>query len=255
MIGAMREMPKRKLDTLQRIELTEGVEIQLRLAGPTVRGMAWLLDLAIKLGVFVVLLILLAIFGAGLSTVVGEKVAGGMVGGISLLVMFAMDWIYSVAFEVSKWSATPGKQAFGLKVAQSSGAPITFQQAVVRNLIRGIDLLPFGGQVGLVSCLVTRRFQRLGDLAADTVVIHAADFSPGQAPVAGLPEGMRIQRPPVPLTREEQLAVLEFASRREEWPEVRQRELAAHAALLTRVDEDRAVSRLVGLAEWIRTQG
>lgn len=254
MIGAMREMPKRKLDTLQRIELTEGVEIQLRLAGPTVRGLAWLTDLAIKLGAFVVLAILLAIFGATLSTVAGERVASGIMGGILLLAMFAMDWIYSVAFEVSKWSATPGKQAFGLKVAQSSGAPITLQQAVVRNLIRGIDLLPLGGLVGLVSCLLTRRFQRLGDLAADTVVIHAGDVAFGSVQAPQLPEE-RIQRPPVPLTREEQLAVLEFASRRGEWPEARQRELAGHAALLTRVEEERAVARLVGVAEWIRTQG
>lgn len=250
----MLERPTRKLDTLQRIELAEGVEIQLRLAGPTVRGLAWLLDFAIKSACFTILLILTAILTAGFSMIGDDKTASGMAMGILLLGMCLLDWIYSVAFEASPRGATPGKQAFGLKVRQPSGAPITLSQAVVRNLIRIIDLLPFGGTVGLISCLLTRRFQRLGDLAADTVVIHAETAPPGLSRAASL-EGIPPHRPPVPLTREEQLAVMEFAHRYEAWPADRQRELAHHAAPLTRVAQERAVLRLLGLARWIRTEG
>lgn len=255
LIEAMDDRPTRKLDTLQRIELAEGVEIQLRLAGPTVRGLAWMLDFAIKSCCFVVLLILAGIFGVFLSVVAGGEVGGGMAAGVLLLIMFVLDWIYSVAFEVSKLGGTPGKRAFGLRVAQTSGAPITLQQAVIRNLIRGIDFLPFGGIVGLVSCIMTRRFQRLGDLAADTVVIHDRETAAcGWDPHLAL-EGVRSQRPPLPLTREEQQAVLEFARRCAEWEESRQREVAGHARLLTGVEENRAVGWLLGLAKWIRTEG
>lgn len=254
MITAMGERPGRKLDTLQRIELAEGVEIQLRLAGPAVRGMAWMLDLAIKAGVILVLSIVISIFGAGFAILAGDKAGVGVAMGILLLAMFVIDWMYSVAFEVSPWGATPGKRKMGLRVAQTSGAPITLHQAVVRNLIRGIDLLPFGGTVGLVSCLVSSRFQRLGDLAADTVVVYAGEAVP-QRKASDAPEGARGQRPPVPMTREEQEAVLSFESRYGEWPEARRREVAGLARILTRVDEERAVGRLLGLAQWIRTEG
>lgn len=254
MIGRMRERPTRKLDTLQRIELGEGVEIRLRLAGPTVRGLAWLLDSAIKLGLTIVVLIVIGLFGAAFSRIAGDKVGSGLATGVLLLVLFTLDWVYSVAFEVSKWGATPGKRAFGLRVAQTSGTPVTLNQAVVRNLIRNIDLLPFGGTVGLISCLLTRRFQRLGDLAADTVVVHASEDGVVRLEDAEH-EGVKGQRPPLPLSREEQQAILEFANRRVEWPEARQRELAGHASALTRANEEQSVGRLLGLAQWIRTEG
>ena len=251
----MRDRPTRKLDTLQRIELAEGVEIQLRLAGPTVRGLAWMLDAVIKTAGLLVLLILTGIFAAGFARIAGDKIGSGVATGSLLLSTFGLDWIYSAGFEVSPWGATPGKRAFGLRVVQTSGARITLHQAVVRNLIRGIDLLPFGGTVGLVSCVLTSRFQRLGDLAADTVVIHVEDSKLNVQPAGGTPDGVRSHRPPVPLTREEQLAVLEFANRCGQWAVARQQELASHARSLTRVENDRAVARLLGLAQWIRSEG
>jgi len=244
----------RKLDTLQRIELAEGVEIQLRLAGPAVRGLAWMLDMAIKAGIAIVCWWGIMVLGSGLSIFAGEEIGTGVALGVLGLLLFLLDWGYSILFEVSRWRATPGKRSFGLQVAQTSGAPITIHQAVVRNMIRIIDLLPFGGTVGLVSCLLTRRFQRLGDLAADTVVVYARDELPASS-VAEAAQRVRKIRPAVPLTREEQQAVLSYADRLPDWPEARQWELAEHASSLVRGRGEAATRRLLGVAQWIRTEG
>jgi hypothetical protein len=49
---------------------------------------------------------------------------------------------------------------------------LTLSQIVVRNLLRAVDMLPAAYAIGGLCCLVTKHWQRLGDLAANTVVIH-----------------------------------------------------------------------------------
>src|SRR5690606_35568120 len=99
---------------------------------------------------------------------VGENV----VQGFFLLAVFGISWFYFVFFEACKRGATPGKRVMGLRVVRLSGTPISWNQAIVRNFIRFVDFLPFGNAVGLLSCTVTKNFQRLGDLAANTLVVY-----------------------------------------------------------------------------------
>ncbi|MEY3894955.1 MAG: hypothetical protein RLZZ214_474, partial [Verrucomicrobiota bacterium] len=96
-----------KLDTLQAVELAEGIEIRLRMAGPTLRAGAYAIDLLIRVGVLMVGGVIANLLGIA----VGDRVAGGMM----LLAWFLMDWLYPVVFEAGKRGATPGKRALGLR--------------------------------------------------------------------------------------------------------------------------------------------
>jgi uncharacterized RDD family membrane protein YckC len=231
------------LDTLQAVELAEGVEVRLRVAGPLARILAYGLDL---------LICIVAVAGLALGLSLAGLVIGERVGqGLLLLGSFLITWWYPVWFEAGKHGATPGKRALGLRVVQPTGVPITFGQAVVRNFLRVVDLLPAPtGGVGVAACLATRRFQRLGDLAAGTVVIYdRRSFDPTPPAV---PHPAAAQPPPVALRPEEARALLAFRDRARDWPEARRRELAAHLHLLTGEGGSKGVAKLLAMAQWLQ---
>ena len=92
--------------------------------------------------------------------------------GLATVLVFVLQWGYHMYFEVRHQGRSPGKRVCGLRVVDSRGLPITFQQSFVRNIVRVIDSAPiFYGLGGLVSMLDPRR-RRLGDLIADTLVIE-----------------------------------------------------------------------------------
>ncbi|MFC1685875.1 RDD family protein [Nanoarchaeota archaeon] len=66
---------------------------------------------------------------------------------------------------------TFGKMLFRIKVLNEGGIEIGWRESIIRNLVRFIDVLPFFYLVGFISILVSRKKQRLGDLAAKTVVV------------------------------------------------------------------------------------
>jgi len=231
-----------RLDTLQSVELAEGVEIRLRMAGPIPRAGAYLIDLVIRTAVLTAGGIGVALAGIA----IGPRVAGG----IMLIAWFLMDWLYPVIFESGKRGATPGKLAVGLRVVQATGSPITIGQAVIRNFLRFIDSMPFFTYgFGVASCLATKRFQRLGDLAAGTVVIyHRMPVMPVTAappPIAPVPL-------PVGLTVDETRSLALFRERAGLWSEARREEIANHAAVLTGETGTKGVSRLMAMAHWVQ---
>ncbi len=227
-----------KLDTLQAVELAEGIEIRLRVAGPVLRGVAYLIDLLVRSSV-------LTLGSIALNYVVEYQVAEGM----WLLVWFTIDWLYSVVFEVGKWGATPGKRIMGLRVVQATGSPITLGQAVVRNFLRFIDGMPFlTGCIGLTSCMATKRFQRLGDLAAGTVVIYERIPRP---PVSSMPPPMVAVPLPVGLTADEMRALALFRERASLWSVGRRVEIADEASVLSGATGENGVNRLLAMAHWL----
>ena len=231
-----------KIDTLQSIELAEGVEIRLRIAGPLLRGFAWLIDM-IVIGVVLML-------SALIMTIAGIVMGGNVAEGVMLLLAFFMSWWYPVMFEVSPWGATPGKKICGLRVMQPSGAPVTWSQAIVRNFLRVVDLHPpFWGLPGLVSCLSTRRFQRLGDLAAGTVVAYERSEV---MPESSAPPPLKPQRPMVALQPEESRAIVTFRERGVYWSDARRREMADHLRDITGKEGDEAVAALSAIAHWLQ---
>jgi uncharacterized RDD family membrane protein YckC len=147
------------------IATPEGVDLELTLAGVGSRFTSALVDLAIQLllvGSF------WALFFLGLDSLGG----GGLGAAAFALVSFLLFAGYDVVFEVFASGRTPGKRLNGIRVVRSDGSPIGFLTSAVRNVLRLIDILPSFYIVGIVSILATARNQRLGDLAAGTLVVR-----------------------------------------------------------------------------------
>ena len=239
-----------RLDTLQAIELAEGVEVRLRIAGPLLRGGALALDLVIQWAVILVVSFILMLTGL----MVGSLTSVGLMS----LLWFFVWWWYPVFFEWGKWGATPGKKIVGLRVVQTSGSPISFAQAVLRNFLRYADGMPFLGfgfaglptfGFALATVVATRRFQRLGDLAAGTVVIYDRLAPEPEVPA---PPPIQSVAPAVALRPEEARALAAFRDRAGLWSEGRREEIADHAKELSGSRGPAGVSRLMAMAHWIK---
>ena len=231
-----------KLDTLQTVELAEGVEIRLRMAGPMVRAGAYFIDVMIRAAVL--------LLGWVLANIGGLVVGGNVVGGVMLLAWFLLDWLYPVVFEAGTRGATPGKRMLGLRVVQSTGAPITLGQAIVRNFLRFIDGMPlFTYGFGMASCLATKHFQRLGDLAAGTVVIYHRIPA---LPVINVPPPLAAVALPVGLTADETRALGSFRERAGLWSDGRRVEIADQASVLSGATGMAGVKRLMAMAHWVQ---
>lgn len=207
-------MPKELLDNRKEIELAEGISVHLHPAGLAPRLLARLLDMVILYAVFFVLQILMLIF----SLAFGLEVADGFI----MLIMFCIWWGYDLFFELLKVPATPGKRALKLRVVQLSGTPTTFSSSFIRALILPINYMLLG-LPAIISILLTRNSQRLGDLAAGTVVVH----SMGELVYESTPIPETPRRPRISLTREEQLAFIEFGRRHDKLSEARQNEVVS----------------------------
>lgn len=221
------------LDTRFSVETPEGVDLSLAVAGPAPRALAWAIDSFLRLIGYGVLAIFLAALGGA-----GQ--------GIFLIVLFLGEWFYPVLFEVKGRGATPGKRALGLVVLHDDGTPVGWSAALIRNLLRFADFLPLAYGFGLASMLVDRRFRRLGDLAAGTLVVHR---EPREASLAQL-RPVAALAPPVPLVPEEQRAIVDFARRRSSWTDDRAAELANAATPLTKATGSLGVARLEAMAAW-----
>ena len=66
---------------------------------------------------------------------------------------------------------TPGKLVLSSRVVTAEGRLIGWERSFVRNTVRFVDFLPTAYLVGLIAAISSRRNRRLGDLAADTLVV------------------------------------------------------------------------------------
>jgi len=223
------------LDTIRAYETPEGVELDLRLAGPLVRACAWAIDAVIRAALYLVIAYLFSLFGGvGLS--------------LTLISVFLLEWFYPVVFEMRS-GQTPGKKALGIQVVNDNGTPVNWSASVVRNLLRSVDFLPFLYCFGVITMLINPEFRRLGDLAAGTLVTYR-DRS-GDRPV--LPEADALA-PPQGLDVDEQLLLLLFAERSGTLSGERRIELANLLGELTGRHGEAAVKTLWANARWL-TEG
>lgn len=86
--------------------------------------------------------------------------------------VFLLNWGYFTLFEAFNNGQTPGKRVAKIRVIQRSGRPIGFFESLARNLVRYVDQIPFFYAVGVIVMFITRQHQRLGDLAAGTLVVR-----------------------------------------------------------------------------------
>jgi uncharacterized RDD family membrane protein YckC len=208
------------------IATPEGVELELTLAGVGSRFIAAIVDFAIQL----------ALLGAlGVAFLVAGFGGNAGVGAFALL-SFLLFAGYDVLFEVLASGRTPGKRLNGLRVVRSDGAAIGFLTSAIRNSLRLVDILPGWYLVGIVTILVTRRNQRLGDLAADTIVVRDRRL-PRRADVRvpARPSSEALAWDASTVTRDELFAVRRFLDRRGELAEDARRRLASELAQGLRV--------------------
>ncbi len=150
-----------KLDTVCLVETPEGTDLQAEVVGLVPRALAYSVDLLVRFAVLIVLQIVNGILGFG--------VAGQ---GFILIAYFFLEWWYPVIYEVYRNGQTIGKKAFKIKVVNDDLTPVRLSASLTRNLLRVADFFPLFYVAGCVSMLVTGRFQRLGDLAANTIVVY-----------------------------------------------------------------------------------
>ena len=151
-----------------RIHTPEGIEFALPLAGPFSRMLALAIDLAAIAALDSVLQKILGAFA-----IFGEDIARGL----HVIFYFALTLVYAAACEWIWRGQTIGKRLLGLRVVDSRGLRLEPAQVIVRNLMRLLDALPVFYLVGGAACVFNRYHQRLGDLAAGTVVIRAPQLA------------------------------------------------------------------------------
>jgi uncharacterized RDD family membrane protein YckC len=154
------------LDTTVDVETPERVRFSFKLAGPIERTLAYVIDLLVRGGILMVVAVV-----AQLTSLLGPRGLSGVGGGFMALFLFLVEWGYYVLSEHVTNGQSLGKRALGLRVVRIDGLPIGFGESLLRNLIRAADFLPMGYLLGVTVSTVDRRFRRLGDLAAGTMVV------------------------------------------------------------------------------------
>ena len=250
------------------IATPEGVTLEVTLAGLASRTGAALVDSLIQgAAAFVFFLI----FIVGTSGGSGPDTTGDPGGGASAffiglafftLFIFLIFFFYYVVFETLWSGRTPGKKAAGIQVVEIGGGPIGFRASAVRNLVRLVDLLPTSYIIGSIAILASSRNQRLGDMAAGTIVIREqrAEIVPARStpvvPAApSTPQTPQVEAPaPVDesmawdlsgITTEDLATIRRFIERRHSLPVEVARNLAAEI-------ETRLRPKVAGVPEDLR---
>lgn len=146
----------------------EGVVLEFQLAGVASRALAACIDAVIQFLVMLAAILIGAAIGAA------SEIAALIVVLVSII---AVLFGYPVAMEVLNNGKTVGRLALGTRVVTVSGAPVGFRQALIRAFLAIVDSwMTFGG-IAMICALLTPRGQRLGDLAAGTMMVRERSAS------------------------------------------------------------------------------
>ena len=153
------------------IDTPELVAIELPLAGIGSRFIALLVDYLILIAGLIVLWFLTLLLGPALKSF--GRISAQWAEAIVIFILFLFSWGYFTLFEAFWNGRTPGKRVAKIRVIQRSGRSIGLVESMARNLVRYVDMQPFPiYAVGVITMFVTRQHQRLGDLAAGTLVVR-----------------------------------------------------------------------------------
>jgi uncharacterized RDD family membrane protein YckC len=180
------------------IDTPELVSIEMPLAGIGSRFIAVLVDTVLWFIALFVIILLISFLGPAMAAF--NKLSYQWTVALVIFLVFLFNWGYFTLFEAFWNGRTPGKKIAKIRVIQKSGRPIGLFESMARNFIRYIDQIPSFYAVGVVTMFITKQHQRLGDLAAGTLVVQdreqeaplwgesgsrtftAASFIPQQAP-------------------------------------------------------------------------
>lgn len=143
------------------VRTPEGVRFAFPLAGPFARFLAWFIDALV-----------ISTAGTVVLTVVRllTPISGDVAQALAVAGYFVVSTGYGIVLEWAWRGQTLGKRVVRLRVLDAEGLPLTLSQVVLRNLLRAIDVLPVAYLVGGAAMMLSPRAQRLGDLAAGTIV-------------------------------------------------------------------------------------
>ena len=153
------------------IDTPENVVFGYNVAGMGTRFLAGLLDMIFIGGLILAANITLFIFLRVMNVFVWAR-TGSWLWALFGLLTFLVFWGYYIFFEMVWNGQSPGKRKMGLRVIRTDGAPITFPDSLIRNLIRLFDFLPAYYGIGVIVMFINRQTRRLGDLVAGTLVVH-----------------------------------------------------------------------------------
>jgi uncharacterized RDD family membrane protein YckC len=211
-----------------RIATPEGIELELVLAGLASRFMAEIVDAALIVLLVLALIAVAAIAGGTAGLVIVSIAVGGLM---------LISVCFHVAFEVLAAGRTPGKRMNGLRVVMDGGGPVGLRASAVRNLLRLLEGPPLLYVPAVVSILATRHNQRLGDLAAGTLVVREPRpprrrrrKKSATEPTALAPTLRLAEWDVSAITQDELAAVRSFLARRETFAPAARRGLARDLA-------------------------
>jgi uncharacterized RDD family membrane protein YckC len=228
-----------QIDNTIDIVTPENIAFHYQVAGPFRRLPAYVVDLVIRTASLAGLAVLLTAF-------VPWTGAAPMI--LLLIAQFVVSWFYGGLFETYWNGQTPGKRIVGIRVLSTNGHPVNGLQAVMRNILRAVDMGPLvsaeilGGPpfpliptfvLGLVVMALNRRYQRLGDLVCRTMVV--VEDRPWLAGMAKIEDSRAFQLAsylPTDLTvsRSMARALAHYAERRRYFSAPRRREVARYLA-------------------------
>lgn len=223
-----------KLDTVALVETPEGTDLHADLAGLVPRTLAYVVDLLIRAGIMLVLAIVLIFL---------EEVGVG----IYLIVFFVLEWWYPVLFEVYRGGQTWGKKSFNIKVVNDDLTPVTLGPSLIRNLLRGADIFPLFYTAGCLCILFTDRFQRLGDLAAGTIVIYCED----ELYDSSVLDQVEAVTPVQAISEDQQVAFINFALNKARMSQDRQEEIAEIIRPCMPLNVVKASDYVRGVGKWL----
>jgi len=189
----------------------ERVSLQYDIAGIGSRGAGVLVDTALQaISLTVVLLVstLAVSFASGVAGVAifGSPAAGAVLVGLYALATFLVTAGYFMLFEILWSGQTPGKRLVGVRVIRENGYPIRPIDAVIRNLVRIVDWLPFIYGLGVLTMFLNKRSRRLGDFASGTIVVREGSRGPGAVRLVSdastEPRGYALSNPDATLVRD-----------------------------------------------------
>ncbi|MBI5707129.1 MAG: RDD family protein [Armatimonadetes bacterium] len=144
----------------------EKTVLSIRLASLASRVLAHVLDLFIYVVLVAATYMVLGILS------VANAIDMQAVNALFMFLSLSGLFLYFILFEALWNGQTLGKKAAGIRVRMADGTPVTPQAAIGRNLVRPADLLPTAYFLGLVAMFTNTKSQRIGDLAANTIVVH-----------------------------------------------------------------------------------
>lgn len=162
------------------VRTPEGVQFEIPIASPFSRCLALAIDTAIVVALTILLIQVINIFQEALSSIpVLGRVFSDFGTGAMIVIQFGVSIGYGMSSEWLWSGRTIGKRMMRLRVIDERGLSLSLKQVIIRNLFRFLDMLPSTFYLlGGISCALTKRCQRLGDIAAGTLVIREVEAAP-----------------------------------------------------------------------------